>query len=146
MNPFAWNDTHSLGLPEIDSEHRALFGIAERLYDDMGTGVGKDGLAGLFARLAAYARFHFENEEALMRRTGFPGYADHRREHEKFSATVSSLERLLETGSVDLPGSLVEFLQSWLGQHVGGSDRRMAEYLVRKRRMSDGGKKKKANE
>lgn len=72
MNPFTWNDNHSVGHPEIDAEHRALFRIAEELYDDIEDGTALYRLGGLMARLDSYSRFHFESEEAFMRRTTSP--------------------------------------------------------------------------
>lgn len=129
LNPFAWNDKYSLGPSDVDSEHQALFRLAEQLCEATNNGMGEGHLAGLFARLASYARFHFENEEVLMRRIGFPEFALHRQEHEGFIARLSSLESEFQSGSAYLDKALMEFLQSWLERHVCGTDQRFAQYL-----------------
>jgi len=129
MNPFSWNENHAIGLPEIDADHRALFHMAEQLYDEIENGTAQDKLDGLLARLTAYAQFHFESEEGLMRRTRFPGYAQHRREHESFAARVSHLRALSQTGSAGTAEALMEFLRGWIEQHTCGEDHLMAEHV-----------------
>ena len=131
MHSFTWNDNHSLGLPEIDAEHRALFRMAEELHDAIGKGSAQDRLDGLLERLASYASFHFETEEDLMRRTGFPDYAQHLREHESFAGRISYLQTLNRNGSADVPETLMDFLRGWIEQHTCGEDHRMVEHIKR---------------
>ena len=129
MNPFEWSAEHVTGIEELDVEHRAFFRIAEELYDKILAGSADNELVGLFARPAAYAKFHFENEETLMQRSGFPEYSQHLSEHKNFLARITSLQRLPQAGN-DLPRPLLEFLQSWLAGHVSASDRRLANYIT----------------
>ena len=114
---------------EIENEHRALLRVAEDLRNEITKGMETKRLDSVFARLTSYARFHFENEEALMRRTRYPGYEEHRREHDTFVARVASLEGLFEIGEAKVPEALEEFLRTWLEQHMAGPDRRLAEYI-----------------
>jgi hemerythrin-like metal-binding protein len=129
MNPFSWNDKHAVGMPEIDDDHRALFHIAEQLYDAIEHGATGDKLDGLLARLASYAKFHFESEESLMRRTRFPGYAQHCREHERFTARISYLKTLGPARSEDAAKLLLDFLRVWMEEHMCGEDHRMASHV-----------------
>ena len=128
MNPFTWNERYALGRPDADTEHRALFRLAEQLYDAVSNVTAKDQLEGLFARLESYARFHFEDEEALMRRIGFPDLMEHHQEHQEFLAKLSSLESLFRSGSADLDKAMLEFLGGWLERHVCGTDQHLARY------------------
>jgi hemerythrin len=132
MNPFVWSDDHKVGLPEIDDEHRALFHMAAQLYDEIETGTAEESVDGYLERLTSYGRFHFENEEALMCRTGFPEYEVHRREHESFGAALAFIRGFDRTGNADKVASLTEFLRRWFSDHVCGSDRRFAAHIVQK--------------
>lgn len=124
MNSFTWGNSHAVGIPELDADHRALFRIAEQLYDGINDGTAKDRLAGLLARLGAYTRFHFEHEEALMRRTGYSEYEGHRREHQAFTAMLKELQsRPAE------PNALMVFLRTWIEEHTCGADHRMVEHI-----------------
>jgi len=128
VNPFTWNERYSLGQPQTDSDHQALFRLAEQLYDAVKNGAAQDQLDGYLARLESYARFHFEDEEALMRRIGFPELAQHRQEHQEFLARLSSLESLFRSGSAHLDEATLEFLGGWLERHVCGTDQRLAQF------------------
>ncbi len=98
MELFTWDNKYSLGRSDLDSEHQALFPTAEHLYNAIGQGTSQDELTALFARLTSYARFHFENEEAPMRKTGFPDYEQHRREHTAVTAKIALLQGELQAG------------------------------------------------
>ena len=137
MSPSSSSVYHSVGLPEIDAEHRALLRLAEQLYNDIDTGVAKDTLPSVLASLAAYAGFHFENEETLMRQTGFPEYEQHCQEHATFVSTVSQLKALCRSESADIAG-LTEFLRSWIEQHMCGADHRMVDHVRRNHNMLGG--------
>jgi hemerythrin-like metal-binding protein len=78
---------------------KALFRMAEQLFDAIKCRTTTSELSSLFARLASYARLHFEDEEALMRSSGYPEYEQHRREHFNFTSKVSTLEWEFETAS-----------------------------------------------
>lgn len=122
MELFTWDNKYSLGRSDLDSEHQALFRMAEHLYNAIGQGTSQDELIALFARLTAYARFHFENEEALMRKTGFPDYEQYRREHAAVTAKIALLDGELQAGVARVDTATMEFLQNWLQDHVCGTD------------------------
>src|SRR5690242_3987715 len=133
MNPFTWNDKYSLGCPDIDDEHKALFRMAEQLYDAIRNATGQTELTTLFAKLASYTRFHFEDEEALMRGSGYPEYEQHCREHGKLTAKVSMLEWQFRNGHANVDIATVHFLRDWLQHHVCGADQRVADHLKQTR-------------
>ena len=128
MNPFTWNNKYSLEEPQTDSDHQALFRLAEQLYDAVKNGMAPDQLDGYLARLASYARFHFEDEEALMRQIGFPDFAQHHQEHEEFLTRLSALESHFQSGDGDLDKEMLDFLGNWLERHVCGSDQRLVRF------------------
>ncbi|MGA2186049.1 MAG: bacteriohemerythrin [Bryobacteraceae bacterium] len=126
---FAWSDEYSLGQPDIDREHKALFRMAQELNEAMLRGEAQEELAGLFARLAAYTKFHFTNEEALMRAAHYADAASHAREHNQFTAKVAALEREFEDGQATVTRETMQFLRGWLNHHILGTDQRVARHL-----------------
>ena len=135
MNPFVWKDQYSLGYPDIDDEHKALFRMAEHLFDAIGNGTAQGELTALFAKLASYARFHFQDEEALMRGSGYPDYEQHCREHERLTAKVSLLEWQFRNGDANVDIATMDFIRDWLQHHVCGADQRVAEHLKKTRTL-----------
>ena len=131
MNPFAWNDEYSLDCPDIDEEHKALCRMAGHLYDSIQNGTAQQELATLFARLASYVLFHFEDEEALMRRCRYPQYEQHCREHLKLTGKIGMLEWQFRNGHANVELAAMELLKTWLENHVCREDQRVAEHLRR---------------
>ena len=112
MNQFEWSEKHSVGCPDVDDEHKALFRIAQELYDAIHEGTARAELTSLFDRLASYTRFHFANEEALMRKTGALDYDQHCREHRKFTlfkqTLFGTMLHVLETKAIPSIKSLLK--------------------------------------
>ena len=113
QDAFVWTEQYSLGLPDVDREHQAVFRMAQALNEAMLWGDAGEELAGFFARLAAYIR----------------DVASHVREHDQFAAKVAALEREFENGEGTVTAETVEFLRGWVGRHILGTDQRMARYL-----------------
>ena len=129
MNPYVWKEQNLTGLPQIDSDHQALFRLASQLQDDIRQGTAWDSLGGHLSRLISYAGFHFEAEESLMLQTSFPDYNRHRREHETFTEKLLSLRSVSRHTNNELAEALMLFLANWLEDHTCGSDHRMAEHI-----------------
>jgi hemerythrin len=126
---FVWTEEYSLGQPDIDREHQALFRMARELNEAMLRGDAREELAGLFARLVAYTNFHFGNEEALMRAANYPDAASHAREHDRLTAKVAALEREFERGKATVTAETMDFLRRWLDHHILGTDQRVARHI-----------------
>ena len=87
----------------------------------------------LLTQLREYTEFHFHDEEALMERIHYPEIEAQKRAHTAF------VERLVEIDLSDLDNmddnqqdyliNLVDFLLSWLSNHILGSDKKIGEYI-----------------
>ena len=71
---------------------------------------------------------HFENEERLMDRYGYPGTADHKAEHRQACRDVESMVRLLAVLGFDIR-TLVQPLERRIKTHMCDVDARFAEFL-----------------
>lgn len=132
--PFEWTPALSVGLEEIDAQHRELFGRARRLLD--GLHAGEPGQVGeLLEFLHGYAVVHFGAEESLMRSAGYPGYQRHKAEHDRFIADLLALAAEHDERG---PGAFLavkasSWLSGWLEAHVSGTDAEMARFLRSRR-------------
>lgn len=132
MNYVAWNDRYTLGLPEIDSQHRELVETMNRLWSCLVLpGRGAE-VAEILNELTDYTRTHFVAEETLMRIQSYPRLAEHLAEHQQFIDELAkahdSLQRRPETAL-----QLVRFLNDWLVNHIDKSDRHYALFLTAKK-------------
>lgn len=128
-----WTQALSVGVEEIDAQHRELFRRAARLLEGIHGGEPEE-LGGLLDFLYRYAVEHFGAEEEHMRRTRFPGYARHKAEHDRFSADLVQLAREHEKSGAGAFMALKasHWLTQWLRQHVSVTDAELGEFLARR--------------
>ena len=108
------------GIQEIDEQHETLFNILEKLQGVVEGGDNWSVVYFALSELVQFARTHFVLEEALMRLHGYPELDQHIAEHRAFSARLAQLEAQAVRQDVSL--HIIEFIQLWLVNHIGGSD------------------------
>ena len=134
---FPWNPNLETGIEIIDEQHKQLVKLLNQL---TGTLVQDDSvqLMKTFDELAAYAKYHFETEEAIWEKSFKDDVwlESHQRTHTSFLPEVLKLKEEHEGESLKVVIELiVKFLIRWLAFHIIDNDKRMAIVL---RIMKDG--------
>ncbi len=132
MSLFKWDDSYLVGNSEIDTQHKRLFQLADEMHEAMTTGKGKRILSQTLASLITYTKQHFANEERLMQRYRYPEYPLHKIEHDKLTAKVVEFQKELNAGRTVMTIDLMQFLKTWLAQHIGKTDQKVAAYIKQK--------------
>jgi hemerythrin len=85
----------------------------------------------LLSFLRLYAVTHFGAEEAWMRRSGYPGMAEHTGAHDQFIKDILALTEQHEKpkGRGIAAGRAARWLERWLKQHVTVVDLALARHL-----------------
>jgi hemerythrin len=123
-----WRDTYSLGIREIDEQHRALIGNFTTIEEAIRQGENWSTVYFHVADLKESARFHFTCEEALMRLFGYPDLRLHTAEHAHFFKVLSEIE--LHSINRSIEKERVKFLRVWMTKHISGSDRELARHIL----------------
>jgi hemerythrin len=130
---FEWSDAMSVGIAEIDDQHKTLIGILNRLFVSVVQRDSDDLIVEILDALVDYTKTHFELEERLMLDSGYDSteFAEHRRAHLAFIHKVgeTATKNLVEGKSVSF--ELINFLKHWLRDHILLADRKYAEALLR---------------
>ncbi|MBU1040738.1 MAG: hemerythrin family protein [Proteobacteria bacterium] len=123
-----WDGSLKIGVDAIDAQHRYLFEIINNMQGKLATGHPREALLDGLDSMRTYARFHFETEEALLERHGYPEREHHRQAHQEF---LEALERLSgQPASTELAHQALGFLLSWLAGHIQSEDGRYAPFLA----------------
>jgi len=126
-----FDSTCLLGIDAIDRQHRRLFEIAGRVYENLSGGdEAHAAVASTAAELLDYTATHFADEEAMMQSAGYPGLEAHRREHAELLSKVHDMEMRAGFGERSLPADMSRFLLAWLVGHIRTSDRKFGEHLA----------------
>jgi hemerythrin len=126
---FAWDDRLALNVALIDEEHRSLFALAQRLYEAMAAGQARERLGDILFELLRYTRVHFAHEEHLMERHAYPRLSGHRRQHHDLTDRVQDFHARFVSGETGLGLDLLQFLRTWLDEHIATSDAHLAAWL-----------------
>ncbi len=117
-----WKNNFSVGLPDIDEQHKRLIAIINKLHDTMKTGAAHAQLIRVMEELVGYTQEHFAYEERLLAAAKYPGLDEHIRKHTSMKAQVGVYCRMVQNDKATTPLQLMEFLKKWLGHHILNTD------------------------
>lgn len=128
-NPCEFLDEYRTGIDFVDEEHKVLFQITDKAYKLLQRDFSLDGydeVMDVITELKDYTVRHFNDEEAYMERIKYEGLAAQRRAHESFIQRIEGVD--LDNVEGDLKeylASLIEFLLSWLINHILYTDKKI---------------------
>ena len=132
MEAFQWNHCFVTGLTDVDEQHHRLVDVINRFGDLVmrQESASSAELEAIFGELAAYAQYHFTEEDALMTAMGLDSrhVEQHRQSHASFIDEVTQLHEGASNQSAAKP--LLQFLTQWLAYHILGSDQFMAKQIA----------------
>jgi len=117
-----WSRNLSVGIEEIDNDHKELISIINKIIGE----VDKDKLLLLshFDELEDYTRYHFSREEKLMISQCLTSedqimVKEHIKEHHLFIKKIPELRKKIEfAASADIAYEVIDFLVGWLLDHI----------------------------
>ncbi len=122
MSFIEWNEQLVTGIDDFDHDHRQLVGLLNKAYDDFILGTPNENVADILNEMIHYAGHHFAAEENWMLQNGYPGLAEHRREHENFCTSVLELQDGYNLGKEHISLEVLQFLKTWIRKHLLESD------------------------
>jgi hemerythrin len=125
-----WNEKMSVGVGVIDEDHKKLVSLVNELYEGITAGHGKETLGKVLDGLVSYTKMHFAREEHYFVKTGYPGAAAHKKEHDELTRQVTDLQARYKSGQIStLSLELMTFLKNWLINHIQGTDKKYGPHL-----------------
>jgi hemerythrin len=129
MSMIVWQDDYSVGLQEIDEQHKCLINLINQLYEALAAKQHREQVAQILEELVDYTLIHFAVEETLMRLFDYPEYAQHKQSHDGIAQQVREFQRAFRAGQAHLDMELLMFLKNWLTEHISKVDKRYAGHL-----------------
>jgi len=126
---FPWRDAYSVGIAEIDAQHKGLIRLINDLHTAMGAGKGKQALGAILDELVRYTEIHFKYEETLLRQRQYSSLAMHHTVHQKLTSQVIELRDRFRSSQLALSVEVMQFLKSWLADHILVHDQAYAREL-----------------
>lgn len=128
---YDWDESLVTGNELIDSEHKELFKKINNLLEACASGRGRNEIAETVKFLSDYTKKHFDDEEKLQRKYGYPDRKNHKKYHEGFKRTIRKIgEQLEEEGpTVLLVGKINSSVGGWLVNHIKREDVKVAAHI-----------------
>jgi hemerythrin len=130
MPLMAWSERMSVGVATLDEDHKKLVSLLNELFDGVQAGQGQEAVGKILDRLIAYTVEHFKREEQFFQQTCYPDAAAHRVEHGNLCKQVLDIQQKYKTGvTATLSLEVMNFLKTWLINHIQGSDKKYGPFL-----------------
>ena len=130
MKDLAWDDLLSVGVDEIDDDHRKLVSLFNILNHSVTQGDDQEYLEAVLEELINCTVWHFSHEERLMLKYGYGAYEEHKAVHKELIKSALALQlKIREEGSL-VSSEDIEFLEHWLTEHILTADMKMGDYLA----------------
>lgn len=129
MELVEWDSAYSVKIDEIDRQHKVLFDLVNQVYKGMMNNRGRAAMGEALTALTDYTRNHFSYEENMMRDQGYPDLPAHMERHKKLVGQVMDFKDKFDKGLVEVDIELLDFLKSWLINHIQGVDKLYTPYL-----------------
>lgn len=124
----SWSDDLLTGVEAIDTDHKALIGLMNRIFASATH--GSSAITNAIGELTAYTKRHFAAEQEIMAKAGYEGLQVHIYEHEHLIFRLETMiDRLMMIGAEGIDAALVSLLRGWLVDHIMGFDKKFAEFV-----------------
>ncbi len=126
-----WEDILSVGVTELDEQHKELLRIYNTLHESLMNDTAEETFKtklNTLRDLGNYIAYHFSTEEALLERIGYPERKAHQLYHQEFTDKIQSFQADLELQKIVLSTSLIKVLRNWITEHITGEDRKYADF------------------
>ncbi len=117
-----WDDSYSVGISEIDDQHKKLFEYTALFHHATIEGDKREALNEVFPQLRDYASLHFKTEEQYFR--DHPEHEFHQQIHKAFLLQLAKFEQDYQSWKKGLSAEILTFLRHWLVTHITETDKR----------------------
>jgi len=133
VTAITWRDEYSVGLPDVDHEHRVLIAMINELAETLGPETPRERIVGALGEICSRIAAHFALEEREMRGLKYIGLAEHKRDHERLLEDILDIMADVEAPADYDPAVLERRLTLWFTEHFRTHDARLHHWLEKHR-------------
>lgn len=126
-----WSRSYSVGVTQMDNEHKRLIDIINNLYSAMRGGRSTEAVGSVLDELIEYTKTHFAHEEGLMQQSNYQDYDIQKRSHVELVNQVLEIQKKFRDGTA-LGQEVMTFLKNWLINHIQGLDKKYGPVMNKK--------------
>lgn len=124
-----WKDDYSVGVPEVDLEHRELIALINAAHDEMQREGTPDSVTRFLGEIYTRIAAHFALEEKVMRAEKYDQYLDHKTDHERLLDEIRDIMDAYDDGQLYDEAQFARVLSAWFVGHFSSHDARLHKRL-----------------
>ncbi len=125
-----WSQEYSVGVVELDNHHHQLFEILNDLFTLMAEGAEDRPIIRVIEKLLDYTHYHFDEEEKIMAKMGYPDLEAHRKLHRQLIEQMQGFYSEAQEGmAIFVATKIANIGLEWLKQHILSVDHKYYEYM-----------------
>ncbi len=129
MSEIEWKNEYSIGVEEIDFEHRIFVKIIRKIENAIQKESSERKVERLIQELIKYASFHFQSEENIMMDIKYANIVDHKKQHEQLLTRLQLVLLEIEIGQHNI-ATLPVFLIDWFRNHTLEEDKKLSSFIL----------------
>lgn len=130
MALITWTEAeHGTKVGFIDTEHKELFDLLNKVYDDATGGAERVQVGNSLDALITFVVNHFAHEEKEMIAANYNGYDAHKEEHTKLLDVCGGLQTAFHAGEAEVTVEVGNMVKDWLDSHIPTFDAATATAL-----------------
>ena len=127
-----WNEFYSVGINQIDDDHKKLLVMLNKLNESIKTQEENETVRKVLTELVDYTEYHFQTEEKLFAEHAYPDADKHIAEHQKFTKNILQFRQQYAQMKQCSGKYILDFLKNWLIKHILASDKAYSDFLTQK--------------
>jgi hemerythrin-like metal-binding protein len=129
MSLIEWRDEYSVGIADVDHEHREMIDLINAVHDSIEKNASAEEIADFLGDIYTRIAAHFALEERVMRERAYDEFEDHKEDHERLLDEIRDIMDFHETDGYYSDKDLADQLNRWFSQHFQTRDARLHKHL-----------------
>ncbi|MPY25070.1 bacteriohemerythrin [Shewanella sp. YLB-07] len=125
-----WQDSMATGIALIDHDHKRLIMLINIFQEATEFNISERKVQLALDEVIRYTKYHFNREEQLMALNQYPGLKEHQLQHQQMIDEIELYMKEYRSDPDVALDHILQFLQSWLMNHIKGNDRQYIPYLT----------------
>lgn len=122
-----WQKDYSVGVKELDEQHKKMFNIINIFYELMKKGQDKENLKGILNELVDYGKYHFSTEEGYFEKFNYPEKEEHKQNHKAYKNKIA--EFVFQKNDITISFGIIDYLENWWLGHINGIDKKYTKFF-----------------
>ena len=132
MEKFIWSEKYSVGVKNLDDQHKVVFESINNLIEANDLTVRSESITDALIKMTEFFWDHLEVEEKYMKEYGYPEFEKHVIQHNEFREKIMDLNLDQMAHKDSVLEDLLIFLTGWWSNHILKVDMRYRSFFINK--------------